>query len=64
MPTPNPVREVLNPPVLKKSDVVLSIVVLIERSVFLKLGLMTENLPFTSSSESEKFVESLIPFPR
>ena len=45
VPIPNPVLEVLNPPVLKKSDEVLSRVELKERSVFLKFGFTTENFP-------------------
>ena len=42
----NPVLDVLKPPVLRKSELVLSIMVFKERSVFLKLGFTTENLPF------------------
>ena len=41
----NPVREVLKPLVSRVSVLVLSIVVLKDRSEFLKFGLITENLP-------------------
>ena len=47
-----------------KSDEVLSIVVLIDLSVFLKLGFITLNLPFISSSDNVNTVSSVIPLPK
>ena len=64
VPKLKPVLEVLNPPVLKKSELELSITVFSDLSEFLKLGLTTENFPFNSSSEREKFEDNLIPLPR
>jgi len=43
---------------------VLSIVVFIDLSEFLKLGLVTENKPLISSSDKVKLVSSCIPLPK
>ena len=59
-----PVRAVLKPLVSSVSVLVLSIVVLKDRSEFLKLGLIIENLPLIWLSESVKLVASLIPLPK